>query len=355
MRILFLCGREIEYPRNLVILQALQQLGVVDLIAEHGSAHSLTLRNIRVMCKAFPRLLFSKYDLIFIGFYGYFLILESRLLNRAPILFDAFISNYDTLVSDRKKITTTSPIAQFLRWLDITACRSSNRILLDTHENISYFVREFGLPMEKFEKLPVGNIDDFFYPSPTPPHNHCLRILYYCTYLPLHGTPVIIEAANRLKDLDFELIMIGNGPEYSYTRELAAKYDLNNIIFMDPMPLENLANEVRRADICLGGHFGNSPKAGRTIPSKIYQMLASGKPIIASKTPANLELLVHLENAYLCALADPTSLSLAIKTLYYDKALRERLAENGLKTYLATANKDVIVKRMYEIIQKTLL
>ncbi len=354
MRILFLCGREVEYPRNRVLLNALQRIATVDVIAEHGHARSLSLRNLRMVVKSIPNIIFKKYDLIFVGFYGYLLVLVSRMLNRGPILFDAFVSNYDTLVSDRQKINPASPIARFLHWLDRTACRSANRVMLDTTSHISYFVHEFSLPESIFERVPVGAVDSIFHPtSARPPHTQ-LKILYYCTYLPLHGTTVVVEAASRSKDLNCELILIGNGPEYLKTRALAEHYNLHNLTFLDSMPLESLAAEVSRADICLGGHFGHSPKGERTIPGKIYQFLAAEKPIIATRTPANQELLVHLENAYLCAPADPAALAEAITILSKDEALRNRLAENGRKTYLESSSEEVIQKQISEIVQKTL-
>lgn len=353
MRVLFLCGREVEYPRNQVILHALRRIAEVDIIAENGPARSLSLRNLRIAIRAIPSLLFTKYDLIFAGFYGYWLVLESRLLNRSPILFDAFVSNYDTLVSDRKNIRSGSTPARFLRWLDRTACRAAKRVLLDTNAQIDYFVREFGLPEALFDRLPVGAVDALFHPGPAfPSHSH-LKILYYCTYLPLHGTNVIVEAANLIKDLDCQFTLIGRGPEYSRTRALADQYNLPNLQFMDNLSLEDLTAEVRSADICLGGHFGTSPKAERTIPGKIYQFMAAGKPVIAAHTAANQELLVHLENAYLCAPADPASLAQAIRVLCQDESLRARLAENGRKTYLESCSEVVLQKQIAEIVQRT--
>ncbi len=354
MHVLFLCGREVEYPRNQVILHALQQIAQVDVIAEHGPASSLSLRNLRIAVKAIPSLLFSKYDLIFVGFYGYWLVLESHLLNRSPILFDAFVSNYDTLVSDRQSIKPNSVAAHFLRWLDQTACQIAKRVLLDTNAQIEYFIREFLLPESKFDRLPVGAVDALFHPTPDISHHSHLRILYYCTYLPLHGVPVIVEAAKRIIDLNYEMILIGSGPEFQKTYTLANQYNLTNITFKNAMPLEKLATEISQADICLGGHFGNTPKAGRTIPGKIYQFIATGKPVIATRTPANQELLVHLENAFLCTPGDPESLANAIRIVYQDESLRNRLAENGHRTYLTRCSEEILQKQIAEIVRRTI-
>ncbi len=84
---------------------------------------------------------------------------------------------------------------------------------------------------------------------------------------------------SRLQDqADIEFRLIGQGPEYHRVRALADQLKLDNVQFLPPIPLEDLADEISQADICLGGHFGPSQKAGRVIPGKIYQILAMARP-----------------------------------------------------------------------------
>ena len=125
MRILFLVGRELAYQRNDVLLRAFRRIGKVEVVENPFPSNSLVWNSLWVGLKALPHLLTGRYNLIFVGFYGHLLMLLAGVLarlRRIPVLFDVFVSNYDTLVQDRRKISPTSLAAKLARWLDLTSC-----------------------------------------------------------------------------------------------------------------------------------------------------------------------------------------------------------------------------------------
>ena len=349
INILYIAGREIDYTRNNVLLRALQRLGNVEVIGEIG-AGSILRRSIRFTLKAFPRLFRSKYDLIFVGFYGHFLMLSLGLMAKTPILFDVFVSTYDTMSFDRGQFSHTSPRGRLAFWLDRTACRLADHILLDTQYHVQYFVDTFGLSPTKFNTLPVGCNENLFHPQPVTVKSGITHILYYSSYLPLHGVETIIKAAALLKTKAIHFKLIGAGQEYDNVYKLAQTLNLTNVIFTAPIPLTRLPEEIAQADICLGGHFGTSDKAQRVIPGKIYQILAMGRPLIAANTPANQELLSHAETAYLCPPDNAESLASAILTLHQNTSLRERLGQKGRLLYENQCSEAIITSQLRRII-----
>jgi glycosyltransferase involved in cell wall biosynthesis len=354
MRILFLTGREISYPRNDVIFRCLQRFAVVERIVVDKKPDSLIVNSIIILFRAFPKLLFGAYDLVFVGFYGHLIMLLISILSRKPILFDAFVSTYDTLISDRKAYTASSPIAKLALWLDFQACRHAHFILLDTPQQVVYFQRMFNLPSGRISSIPVGCNESLFYPREVTSTHTQTMVVYYSSYLPVHGVEVVIRAADILKHEAIHFRLIGNGLSYESVRQLARSLDLQNIDFLPILPLESLPDEIANADICLGGHFGLSDKAGRVIPGKIYQILAMAQPLIATATPANLSLLTHLDTAYLCQSGNPASLAEAINTLHQDPLLRERLAKNGRNLYENRCSEKIIEGKLSEIITRML-
>src|SRR3989337_1316459 len=132
MKILFLCGREPEYVRNQIILKSLKKN--YEVIEITDASKSFFLRNAKVILKFIANL--KRFDLAFIGFYGQPLMLIVKPLIRKPIIFDAFLSSYDTLCFDRKIFKPRSVPGRFFYWLDKYSCKAADHVLLDTRAHI---------------------------------------------------------------------------------------------------------------------------------------------------------------------------------------------------------------------------
>lgn len=355
MHILFLSGRELSYARNEVLLRAFQRLGAVDVLSPAAQPASLPATSLRIAAAAAPRLMTQTYDLVFIGFYGHLILRLLGNLIRQPLLFDAFVSNYDTLCFDRQRFAPTSWPGKAAFWLDQSTCRRADHVLLDTTQHVDYFVQTFGLPAAKFTALPVGCSEAIYYPQPAAKQNPgaaATLVLSYTTFLPLHGMETILHAAAALQGVPIHFRLIGAGPLLPAMQQLAAGLGLSNLTFAPPVSPSTLAKEIAAADICLGGHFGPSEKAGRVVPGKIYQLLAMAKAIIAGDTPANRTLLQDREQALLVPPTDPQALANAILTLHQDSALRIRLAAQGYQLYQATCSEVVITQRLNTVIEQ---
>ena len=93
---------------------------------------------------------------------------------------------------------------------------------------------------------------------------------------------------------------------------------------MDEQPLESvrlipwvdyqtLHELIHKADVCLG-IFGDSDKAGRVIPNKVFQIIQSEKPLITRKSEAILELLhPDTPGVFLVDAASPQALAQVIQ------------------------------------------
>ena len=351
MRFLFITGRETTYQRNDVLRRAFRRLGEVEELGVMKRPNSIFLNSIKVSLQAIPRLLTKDYDLVFVGFYGQLLMFPASLFSRFPILFDAFVSTFDTISSDRKQISPRSPLSRLLISVDQEACKRASHVMLDTQAHADYFSEVYGIPSSKLSAIPVGCNEEIFYPRGDLKPNSKTRVLYYSSYLPLHGVGTVVQAAHELRDWPIEFVLIGEGQSYQETRELAVKLGVQNVRFLKSVPLEDLPTQIASADICLGGHFGKSEKAARVIPGKVYQILAMEKAMIASNRGANLDLLQHEDSAYLCNPDDPVDLAQAILHLHQNSELRKKLAGRGRAVYQAHASEEVITKSLKSIVE----
>jgi colanic acid biosynthesis glycosyl transferase WcaI len=121
---------------------------------------------------------------------------------------------------------------------------------------------------------------------------------------------------------------IGSGPGEEALRDVAAKYDLKNIRFLQMMPRADVIPYIYASDIMMvvlrESHFFKC-----TIPSKVFDYMAAGKPVLTN-VDGELREIVTSNNAGLYfSLKDKGSFGRAIKRLINDPELRSEMGANG--------------------------
>lgn len=277
-----------------------------------------------------------QHDIVFVGYLGHFDVFPARLLSwlrGKPLVFDAFVSLYDTSVEDRGLFPKTSLIGRLLRMVDRWACKLSDLVLLDTRQHIEYFCEEFDLPPSKFQRVLVGADSAYITERPPSPADAPFVVLHYGKFAPLHGMQFILDAANALRgESDIVFKIVGGGQTFAESKAYAERLGLENVELVPWLEPEGLRLAVHDAHVCLG-IFGETPKASRVVPNKVYQCLAGGAAVITGRSPASEELLVHREHVLLCEMASGESIASAISELRADEPLRRRLGENAARLF----------------------
>jgi len=329
--ILFACGREPDYIRNQMLWQALARRHHVVTATE--PIRPAAWRYAKASIKAAWYLRRAP-DVVLVGFYGQPLLPVVRALTRRPIVLDAYVSTYDTLCFDRCWFRPNSIAGRLAFALDLWACRWADRLLFDTQAHRDYFVRTFGLPPAKTAVVYVGCDETHFAPRPALPPARTFQVFTYTSFLRLHGVEHVLHAAKQLEEQDDIVFTIaGTGSHLATMQRLAQELDLHNVQWPGWVPFDQLPARIAKADLCLGGHFSDVPKAGRVIATKTFQFLAMGKPTIVGDNPANHEVMIHGQEAYFSPMADPGALASAILELRDDPILRQRLGEGGVALY----------------------
>jgi glycosyltransferase involved in cell wall biosynthesis len=207
-------------------------------------------------------------------------------------------------------------------------------VVLDTATHAAYFARAFGLAPGKLRRLWVGSDDDVMRPAAAPPPADALRVVFYGSYVPLQGVEQIVQAAWLLERAGTcaQITLVGAGQTLPEVRALAERLGVRSVRFRGAIPYESLPSLMASSDVCLG-IFGQTPKAGRVIPNKVFEALACARAVITANTPAVREALVHRRTAWLCDAGSADSLADAILTLYGDSSLRALIAQAGYETF----------------------
>ncbi|MDH4318505.1 MAG: glycosyltransferase, partial [Desulfobulbaceae bacterium] len=324
-------------PRNRIILEGLHKSGVeitrcqADIwsgVEDKSQVRAIGSKIIFLTrwLLSYPSLIFRyltlpRHDVVFVGYLGQLDVLvlwPFAKLRKNPIAWDAFISLYDTVVCDRKMVSPRHPLAFLLYWWEWLACRAADLVILDTRSHADFFVDKFHIPREKTTAVPVGAEENRFYPRVGPDgtnKRHETTVLFYGQFIPLHGIATIIEAARLMRNDEVRWIIIGSGQEEEKIRAMLREDPLSKMEWLPWVPYEQLIDRIAEADICLG-IFGDSEKASRVIPNKVYQILAVGKPLITRDSPAARELLSPSDpGIILVHPADPSDLAAAVRRL----------------------------------------
>jgi glycosyltransferase involved in cell wall biosynthesis len=358
MKVCYFGTYDVEQSRNSVIIQGLRQNGV-EVVECHARLWRNTADKIRSVkgglfnpgllhraLGSYLRLLkryakIGDYDVMIVGYAGHFDLFLAKLLtifSRKPLVFDALLSLTETIVEDRGLVPCSSLLTRLVYQVDRYSCRLADLVLLDTQAHVRHFHQDFGVRLDKLRWVPVG-ADEIYCRGPSPlGEGNPFRVVYFGQYIPLHGVNYIVKAAKILEeDPDIRFELVGDGQTYEEASSLAERLQVKNVTFHRTWlsPEDLIADHIITADVCLGA-FGDSPKARRVVPIKVFVALAMGKPVITGDSPAAREMLTHGTDAILCKMADPGALAQAILLLKRNRSLREKVAKGG---YLSFQNK----------------
>jgi len=320
-----------NYTRNKVNIDGLRLNGATVIEcrtdAKGLKKYWILLRKGLVLC--------GKYDVMIVGFNGHAIMPVAWLvakLHRKPVIFDAFISTYDSNIFDRKKHSPHSLMALKYWLIDWLSCSLADLVLMDAEAHARYMIETFRLRSNKVKGLLVGCPDDVMYPRPQNKKTDNFLIHFHGTYIPLQGIPYIIRAAKILENQEIEFNIVGKLSTYSESIDLSHELGLQKVNFYDYMPYEKLAEFMASADVCLGA-FGDTDKAKRMGIFKIIEAMAMKKPVITADTIAMREFLTNRKDVLFCKIADSQDLADKIMELKNNQILREAIAEGGYELY----------------------
>lgn len=333
-----------NYSRNYVFLDGLKEL------------------NVKVVeCNVDPKERFSKFkllwkflkiknqcDVVYAAFPAQSVVPIARLLTRKPVIMDAFYSMYEGIVRDRKLMGKWHPFVWYMAMLDWVSIRMTTHLVVDTQQHKDYW-QTWGIKESKISVVPVGTSSRLFFKESAPKNSENLLAHFHGTYIPLQGADVIIEAAALcMDDPQIKFRLIGSGQTFAAVKARAEELQLTNVEFLPVVPLEDLNGYINESDITLG-IFGETDKAKRVVPNKLYEALGAGKPIITLDTPA-VRTLFSEDELYLVE-RSPEALAKAVKTLKTDKVTRKHFALRSEAVFQECFSETVLARQLLNILQ----
>lgn len=218
----------------------------------------------------------------------------------------------------------TNPLVIWVfEWVARYLYRSSTRVTAVTEGWVERLA-ELGVPTDKSAVLPNGvDVTGFDEDArkPLPPDFDALDPeARWFTYAGILNTPqgleVILEAAAQLKQHRPELyalsqfVLVGEGPRESELREMRDRLGLDRVIFIRRQPRWAIYALLHRSFAVLVTL--RPRKDSSTVPSKIYECMASGRPVLFSAAGLGAETIRRAGGGTVTEPADPGSLCDAI-------------------------------------------
>jgi glycosyltransferase involved in cell wall biosynthesis len=340
-----------SYARHRIIQKGLRELGLA--VQELRDQRPLPLRWLYMIgrLKQVPK----DVPLIIGENSNYLLpVLAASSLTGRRVVFDTFVSLQDTFV-DRVEGPRQLLLAGVGGIIDRLNSVAASVVLFDTQGTLRYFVENLGFNSKKGRVVYVGAETDLFaIQPPRLKRDGQVRVLFYGTFIPLHGIDVILEAAERLKhsrpDITFQLV--GDGQERSRLMVQAERLQLANVSFGPrKVAYQELPQVIAGADICLGV-FADRPKTRRVVPHKAFQSAACGRVLITADTPAIREVF----NDGAAVLVQPgcaEDLAQSITALADNESLRCHVAMKGAERIHTGYNPAMIARQFLDALANT--
>jgi glycosyltransferase involved in cell wall biosynthesis len=216
-----------------------------------------------------------------------------------------------------------------------------------------------GIPPEKVHVVPNGVDLHAFAPGPA---DHALRarlslaerfvVLYCGAHGISHALGRILEVADRLrKDGRIRFLFVGEGAEKDGLVARAQALALGNVTFLPAVPRAEVAALYRSADLCLVP-LRAVPLFRAFIPSKMFEILACGRPILASLEGEAAAILHESGAAVVVPPEDIEALATAVQRLADDPDTCARLAARGRPYVSGHFDRDTLGARYLGILER---
>ena len=181
---------------------------------------------------------------------------------------------------------------------------------------------------------------------------------YIGTHGMAHALGNILDAAAKLRDHHhIKFLLAGAGAERDTLIARAKTEGLDNVIFLASQPKSRMPAVWSQCDVALV-HLKNSPVFAGVIPSKIFEAMSMGLPVLfAGPTGEGSEIVKAADAGPVIAAEDPSTLAASVLELATQPDARHRFAANSLAaapTYSREAQAQKMINVLADVVGEDL-
>lgn len=250
-------------------------------------------------------------------------------------------------------------VTRILERLEIFLYRRAAAIVAVT-ESFRQNLVSRGIEPAKIEVVRNGVDLEVFHPRPKSErlvNAHDLKGKFVCGYIGTHGLchnlPRVLEGVKMLRDRqDIVFLFVGAGAERGRVEEIAAREGLDNVRLIARQPRHVMPEVWSVCDLALVS-LSDDPVFSTVIPSKIFEAVGMGIPILASLPPGEATEIIRDSGVGICIRPeDPVELAESASDLADNNEKMKILRGNCIhrrKEY----SRDRLAERMEQILSET--
>ncbi|TET18885.1 glycosyltransferase WbuB [Candidatus Bathyarchaeota archaeon] len=307
---------EVEWPENIEVHQSFLTPLYLSILAPHIIN---TLRALRNKC---DMVITQFHPIHFASLGGLFL----KVFKDMPWLVKVhdMIRDSSLRSGSCEKMITHSWCKLFLEYVG----KKADRLLVLTNE-LRSLLEEHGYPQDKVAVIPNGVDTNLFSPQASEDeYNSSKTILYIGSMMPEDGIDYLIRAFSLLdKENQLNLVVIGDGPERLHLFELVKRLKLGKkVTFYRYIPHDLIPEFIGDAYITVGP-LRLSPINSYTIPTKLLEYFACGKPVVSA--PVSKDILINGFNGLVVKKITPEEIAEKFSMLIEDEKSAAHMGKNA--------------------------
>jgi len=165
------------------------------------------------------------------------------------------------------------------------------------------------------------------------------------------GLETVLEAAKLLKGHpEVQFVFVGDGTALPRLEKKAGDQLITNVRFLGRFPHDAMPGLYALADVLLV-HLNDDPLFRITIPHKILNYMASGKPILAALAGDGADLVTAAGAGISCPPGKQEAMAVAVRDfLRMSAEERKAMGERGLQTIRTRFNREVLIAKIEKVL-----
>ena len=251
----------------------------------------------------------------------------------------------------------------FARWAAGVSLRTADRLICVSEAAKRHFVSEWGIDGEKIVVIANG-VDTAKFECAESPEAARVRIglekgpvvAFVGGFQPWHGLELLVEAFAVVveKRPDAQLLLVGDGPARPAVEQKIEELGLSkSVIITGYVKHEEVLGWLTTADVAVAP-YPPLPEELWFSPLKLYEYMAAGKAIVASRAGQIAEVIEDGHNGMLVEPGNAAQLTQAIIDLLDDPEQRQRFGENARQQATAEHSWAAYTQRLEQLYQAIL-